>query len=72
MGGDKVKFESDDINFLVALARRYEKLTSKSKKGGRMPNQGKPLPEKQLQSFAKKEPSAPRSERYDESCETDI
>ena len=33
------------------------------KKGGRKPNTGKPLPEKQLQSFAKKEPSKPRTKK---------
>jgi hypothetical protein len=34
-----------------------------AKKGGRVPNAGKPLPKKQLQSFAKKEPSKPRTKK---------
>lgn len=36
---------------------------AKSKKGGRKPNTGKPIPKKQLQSFAKKEPSKPRTKK---------
>jgi hypothetical protein len=60
----EVNFRRDDINFLVALARRYEKLTSKAKKsGGRVPNAGKPLPKRQLQSFKKKLPSKPRTKK---------
>lgn len=43
----------------------YEKFRARFEdaSGGRMPNTGKPLPEQQLQSFAQKKPSAPRTKK---------
>jgi len=62
IGSSPVDFDKQYEDYLKFLEDEKKK-DSKKKKGGRKPHPGKPIPKKQLQSYAKKEPSKPKTKR---------